>query len=64
MTRPLRPDTTFVLWIDAFMHRVEGGYECSVFNGAVRKLGVTMTPAVALAHLAAHPSAVVQVLHV
>lgn len=64
MTRPLRPDTSFVLYINAFTHRVDGGYECSVFNGVVRKLGVTMAPAVALAHLAAHPSAVVQVLHV
>lgn len=60
----LRPDTTFVLWLNAFSHTVEGGYRCSVWEGQARKVGDTQNAADALAYLAAHPTTVVSVIHV
>lgn len=64
MTRSLRPDTGFVLHLSGFTDKVIGGYRCTVFEGAVTKLGEQMSGAAALAYLAAHPHTVVNVLHV
>jgi hypothetical protein len=60
----LRPDTSFVLYFNAFSHKCDGGYQAYVFEGAVKKLGDTLGPVAALAYLAAHSDAVVSVLHV
>ena len=61
---PLRPDTAFVLYVNAFTHRVDGGYQASVFEGKLSKLGDTLAAHDALAFLARFPHTVVDVLHV
>lgn len=59
-----RPDIGFVLWIDAFSLKVVGGYEAHVFDGIVKKIGATLTPPAALAHMTSHIDIPVSVLHV
>lgn len=64
MSRVLRPDTGFVLYLNAFTHKVDGGYCCQVFEGKAHKVDAMLSGADALAHLAAHPATVIDVQHV
>ena len=63
--KTLRPDTDFVLHIDALTHKARSGYRCNVYDGRVIAHGPKlMTGPQALTYLADNPGAVICVMHV